>query len=228
MAEYLAPLFGTVVAVAGLTAYVRLQPGPRADFVVRALAVLVLAGEVAWWIYAALRGHWSAAADLPFHLSDMTPLVGFAALWWRKRILVEVTYFWALAAGLPALLTPAIGDHFPNFLWWQYYAAHSGVVVAAAVLVVGLGAYPRSGAVFRVLAITLAYTVFVAGVDVMTGGNYMFLRQRPVAPTPLDLLGPWPWYLAGAAIVAVVLFVILDVPFMVARGMIVDRHEPRS
>ena len=222
MSEYFSPLLGIVVAAVGLTAIVRLQPGPRADLLVRALAVFVLSSEVAWWIYAALRGHWSAATDLPFHLSDMTPLVGFAALWWRKQILVEITYFWALAAGLPALLTPAIGDNFPSFIWWQYYAAHGGVVVAAAVLVVGLGAYPRRGAVFRVLAITLAYTVLVAGVDVVTGGNYMFLRNRPAATTPLDLLGPWPWYIGGAAIVAFVLFVILDVPFMFARRRIVD------
>jgi hypothetical integral membrane protein (TIGR02206 family) len=216
-AEYVLPLLVTALAVAALVLLVRLRPGRPTAFAVRALAIFVLAGEVAWWIYAPLHAPWSAAEDLPFHLSDMTPLIAFAALWWRRQVLVEVTYFWSLAGGLQALLTPAIGDRFPSFIWWQYYAVHSGVLAAAIVLVAGLRIHPARGAVPRVLALTLAYTILVAGVDALTGGNYMFLRQRPAGPTLLDLLGPWPWYLVDATAVTMILFLLLDLPFIAGR-----------
>ena len=45
----------------------------------------------------------------------------------------------------------------------------------------------------------------------------MFLRSPPGNWTVLRLLGPWPWYIPGAAIVAAVLLVVLDSPFRAAR-----------
>ncbi len=44
----------------------------------------------------------------------------------------------------------------------------------------------------------------------LTGGNYMFLREPPEEASLLDLLGPWPWYVVGGAVLAVVLLAVLD------------------
>jgi uncharacterized membrane protein YwaF len=41
----------------------------------------------------------------------------------------------------------------------------------------------------------------------------MFLRHKPGEASLLDLLGPWPWYIASAALLALVLFWALDAPF---------------
>jgi uncharacterized membrane protein YwaF len=67
--------------------------------------------------------------------------------------------------------------------------------------------------VLRDFAITLGYTAFVGLVDALTGANYMFLRTPPGEWTLLRVLGPWPWYIASAAGVALVLLVALDAPF---------------
>jgi uncharacterized membrane protein YwaF len=45
----------------------------------------------------------------------------------------------------------------------------------------------------------------------------MFLRRPPSTWTLLKLLGPWPWYIASAAGVALVLLMLLDSPFWIAR-----------
>jgi hypothetical integral membrane protein (TIGR02206 family) len=94
---------------------------------------------------------------------------------------------------------------------------HLGIVTAALFLVVGMRIVPRPGAVPRVFAITLGYTALVGLVDALTGANYMFLRRPPGEWTLLRLLGPWPWYLASAAAVALVLFTLLDLPFWPGR-----------
>ena len=41
----------------------------------------------------------------------------------------------------------------------------------------------------------------------------MFLRPSPRADSLLDLMGPWPWYIAAAAALALALFWLLDRPF---------------
>jgi uncharacterized membrane protein YwaF len=41
----------------------------------------------------------------------------------------------------------------------------------------------------------------------------MFLREPPRDGSLLDLMGPWPWYIASGTALAVVLFWLLDRPF---------------
>jgi uncharacterized membrane protein YwaF len=45
----------------------------------------------------------------------------------------------------------------------------------------------------------------------------MYLGSKPPAPTLLDLMGPWPWYLLGAAALGVLFLAILDAPFYIRR-----------
>jgi hypothetical integral membrane protein (TIGR02206 family) len=102
--------------------------------------------------------------------------------------------------------------------FWEYVLAHVGIVAAALYLVVGLGLRPRPGSVRRVFTITLAYTGFVGLIDALTGADYMFLASRPTQWSLLSVLGPWPWYILSAAVVALVLLVVLDAPFRSSRS----------
>lgn len=81
--------------------------------------------------------------------------------------------------------------------------------MAACLLVFGCGRTPRRGAVWRVLGVSVAFTALAAVGTVVTGGNYMYLRHKPSGGSLLDLFGTWPWYIAGGALVAVALFLIL-------------------
>lgn len=93
---------------------------------------------------------------------------------------------------------------------------HGGIVLAALFLVAGLHRMPRRGAVLRVAAITLPYVAVVAGIDVLTGGNYLFLRY-PYSFSVLGLLGPWPWYIPSMMALGVVIMVVLNSPFWMIR-----------
>lgn len=186
----------------------------------RSLAVALAVFEVSWWIYVAAGGvEGSTFVDsLPLQLCDAAIVVAALALWTRRQVLIEVTYFWALAGSVQALLTPDLPQHFPSFPYWQYYLAHGGVVVAALFLVAGLGLRPRRFAAVRVAVITVFYVACVGLIDSVTGTNYMYLRAKPPSPTLLDIMGPWPWYIGGAAVIALVLFAALEAPLHLAPG----------
>jgi hypothetical integral membrane protein (TIGR02206 family) len=86
-------------------------------------------------------------------------------------------------------------------------------VVAAVFLAFGCRLTARRGAVGRAFVATAAFAAVAGVADLLTGGNYMFLREKPEAASLLDLMGPWPWYILTAAVLALAMFAALDVPF---------------
>jgi hypothetical integral membrane protein (TIGR02206 family) len=212
-AAYIATLGVTAASCAGLVWTARRLSGRWTRWAERLLAMILLAVSIAWIVTSTTAVAWSWATSLPLPLCDVATLVAAAALWWRRPLLVELTYFWGLAGTLQALLTPDVNVGFPSMEFIEYVVAHAGIVAAALFLVVGERMAPRPWSAVRVYAITLAYTAVVGAVDAVTGGDYMFLRSPPEATTMLSVLGPWPWYIASAAGVAVVLLAGLDAPF---------------
>jgi hypothetical integral membrane protein (TIGR02206 family) len=212
-AEHLMPLGLLLVVAALLCVAARRAPGRWTEVVAVAIAILIVVAELSWQPYVLANHAWSVAASLPVQLCDVGGFVAAVALIWRQMLLVEVAYFWGLGGTLQALLTPDLRDSFPSFPYLQFYVTHDLVIVAALLLVVGLGLQPRPGAVRRIFVLTVAFAGVVGAIDLATGGNYMYLRQVPAGGSLLSLMGPWPWYiLAGAALTLVVL-VVLDLPF---------------
>jgi hypothetical integral membrane protein (TIGR02206 family) len=184
----------------------------------RGLALLILVAFATDHVVAILRGDWSLERYLPFHLTDAVTIVAAIALWTARPVAVELAYFWALTASLQAVLTPDLGEGFPDPYFWTYFVTHSGAVIAACLLVFGRELEPRAGAVRRAFIATAWVAGAAALANLLTGGNYMFLREKPDSGSLLDLMGPWPWYIAGAAVLALALFAALDAPFRRRRS----------
>jgi hypothetical integral membrane protein (TIGR02206 family) len=224
--EHVGALIVIAVATGVLIAAAR-RPNP--DAWMKLLAVVLVVDEVSWWVYLLAGGVPGSvlAQSLPLQLCDTAIFIAAAALWTRRPLLVEITYFWGLAGTIQALLTPDLPQHFPSYPYFQYYIAHGGVVAAALMLVVGLRIFPEH--LLRVIGVTIAYTALVGLVDLVTGANYMYLRAKPPTPTLLDILGPWPVYILAGAAIALGLFALLDAPFRFRRGAIrsAPTRQPR-
>jgi hypothetical integral membrane protein (TIGR02206 family) len=202
---------------AALCAAARRHPGRWTADAARIIGVVLAADAITYTVALVAQGTWSARTSLPLALCNVAVVIASVACWWRAVALVELTYFWGLAGTVQGVITPDLNVGFPHLVFFEYVAGHLGIVVAALFLVVGMRIVPRPGAVPRVFAITVGYTAVVGLVDALTGANYMFLRRPPGEWTLLRLLGPWPWYLASGAVVALVLFTLLDAPFWPGR-----------
>ena len=214
---YLAAVVLALAVGTALCAGARRRPGPWTVVAARVIALVLVSDAISFVVAKILAKTWSPRTDLPLALCDAAVLVAAAACWWRKPLLAELTYFWGLAGTLQAVITPDLNAGFPHLVFFQYLAGHLGIVLAALYLVIGLRIAPRRGSVLSTFAITLAYTAVVGLIDALSGANYMFLRRPPSSWTLLKVLGPWPWYIASAAGVALALLLLLDLPFWIGR-----------
>ena len=213
-----------VLAVACVTAVIgpRRRPGSWVRWAEWTLAGVVFAGWLGEYAAEVILGTWTVKYSLPLQLTDAVSLAAIAALLTRRQLFVELLYFWAFSASLQAALTPDVSNTFPDVFYFTYFAYHLGSITAACLLVFGCGLYPRRGAIWRVYGLTFAWTALAAVGDLATGGNYMYLSSKPIHNSLLSVMGPWPWYIASGAALALVLFAGLDLIAATTR-----RHDRR-
>jgi hypothetical integral membrane protein (TIGR02206 family) len=207
--EHLAAL-GVMVAAAGLSVWWARRTERAIGPMSWALALVILAGWIGEQAADMAEGIWSVRFTLPLQLTDVVSLTAVVALLRPRVLLVELTYFWALTASLQATLTPDLGRTVPSVFYFTYFTYHVGAIVAGCLLVYGRREYPRPGAALRVFVLTLAAAAVAGAADLITGGNYMYLRAKPAHSSLLSLMARWPWYIAETAALAAVMLLALQ------------------
>lgn len=222
--SHLGALAAMVVVALAAVALARRRPvgDPAPARWARALAVAMLVSEVALrTVVYALDGV-RPAFNLPLHLTHWAWLMCVIALWTARPWAFELAWFWAGAAVTQAMVTPSLNHDFPDVRYWEFMAVHAPVLVGVVFLAFGRGLTPRRGAVLRAWVASWGVFAVAATASLVTGGNYMFAREPPPKGSLLDLMGPWPWYLGGAALLALAVFHLLDLPFRHRRQRTID------
>jgi hypothetical integral membrane protein (TIGR02206 family) len=201
-----------VPVLAGFLAVTR-RRFPRTARPIRyTLALLLLACTVAYYGSFVLHRESLFPAHVPLELCDMALWLVIASLVSLKPALFDVTYYWALVGTLLAVVTPNLTN--PSvFLEVQFFADHGLIVVAVLYLIWSGQLRPRSGSAIRSLAALNALALLVGTFDFLFKTNYMFLRDKPDGKTLMNLLGPWPWYIAACECIGLAVFPLLYLPF---------------
>jgi hypothetical integral membrane protein (TIGR02206 family) len=222
-APHLAALAVLVLAAPAAVLVARRGSERTTTLVYRTLAVLILCGWIGEYVADVIQGIWTVRYDLPLQLTDVISLITAIALWTRSQRAAEFVYLWALSASLQATVTPDLSWDYPSVFYFTYFTYHVVAVVAGVGLVFGCGLYPKPGAAIRVFIGTLAWAAVAGAGDLLTGGNYMYLRAKPVHGSLLNDMGPWPWYLVATAALGLAMLLVLQ-----AIANIVGRHDPRA
>lgn len=211
--QHAAALALTAGVAAVAVALSRRRPG-TALRVGRFVAVALVVSGLGYVVVDAIAGtpwrYW-----LPLHLCDLVVCIGAAALWTRRPLLGEMTYFWGLAGALPAMLTPDLRLGFPDFHFVFYFLQHGFIVVSALLLASADDVHPRAWAPLRMWLWLNAMALPVGIFDYLADANFMYLRAKPPSATPLDWFGAWPNYVLAGEVLALVIFGLLYLPFAV-------------
>jgi hypothetical integral membrane protein (TIGR02206 family) len=209
----------SVLAVAAVFAVwlPRRHPGRWVQWAAWTIAAAIFAGWAGEYVADVVEGLWAVRYSLPLQLTDAVSLTAILALITRRQLFIELLYFWAFSASLQAALTPDLSNSFPNVFYFTYFLYHVGSIVAAFLLVFGLRRYSRRGAMWRAYGATLAWAALAGLADVITGGNYMYLSSKPIHNSLLNVMGPWPYYIAAGAALGLAIFLVLGAIANAAR-----------
>lgn len=151
---------------------------------------------------------------LPLQMCGASLFLTIVMLIGRSRLLFQLLYFWGLGGAGVALLTPDTPYVFPHFLYITFFTSHALIIIGVAYMMVNFGYRPTLRSLVGTCIFTIIYILAMFPVNALLGTNYLFISDKPSSASPLDLMGPWPWYIPVATAMVLAVFALLYAPYL--------------
>jgi hypothetical integral membrane protein (TIGR02206 family) len=189
---------------------------PGEDLTRRVLTVGVLVAAVPVQIYQFVPSDWDLGTSLPLALCDLAWMTAAYALWTRSWWSTALTYYWGLTLSTQGLITPSLGQTFPDPRYFGFWSLHFLVVWSALYLTFGIGIRPSWRGYRVTVAATAVWAAVVYTFNEIADTNYGYLNHKPSSASILDVLGPWPLYVLAEIVIVVVLWAAMTWPWVAA------------
>ncbi|HSV41237.1 MAG TPA: TIGR02206 family membrane protein [Nocardioidaceae bacterium] len=165
-----------------------------------------------------LPGDFDAGKSLPLQLCDLAWIAAIYALWTRNPFATALVYFWGLTLTVQGIVTPSLGETFPDTRYFMFWSMHFLTVWAAVYLTFGLRV-PVNWRTYRfAVAATAGWAVTVMVINELSGTNYGYLNEKPSSGSVLDLMGPWPVYVVVEVGILIGLWALMTWPWVRSAG----------
>lgn len=184
------------------------------------LVTITIGQEISINLWRIFMGRWDITTSLPFHLCGFGIMITSYLLITQNKKIFQSTYLILMIGAFMALVTPGIlgGYGFPHYRFFQFFVSH-GMIVINLVFMLFVMNYQEDFKYRHLLNNFLALLVFaVLGlvINVITGGNYLYLMAKPPGDTAFDLFGEHPWYLINIFFIGIPIFYhIFYIPFAI-------------
>lgn len=206
------------VAVTACGMYVlaarRVAGTPRGRWLRQMVGWVLGVTGAAWAVYCLQPKFFDARESLPLHLCDvLRPIMAFGLVTGNETALAA-SYYWGIVFNPQAMLTPDL-SYFVEPRWLRFATYWFFHIVALAVPLgqLAAGYRPTWKGFRRASAMAAGYVPFAMTVNHFTKGNYGFLSHAPAGRSIIDILPPWPWYIACEALGALGVFALMTLPF---------------
>lgn len=137
---------------------------------------------------------------LPFHFTDLLRVITPLSIATGDDRAVSISFYWGFILNSMAILSPdAAWVAERRVQETAYWFFHWAAIIVPCMMTFGFGYRPTWRAFRRVIPLTVGWSAIASVANVATGGNYTFTARKPRASSALDLLGPWPVYIATAS-----------------------------
>ncbi|MEM9414744.1 MAG: TIGR02206 family membrane protein [Planctomycetota bacterium] len=223
-AVHVAMLWVTLWAVFSAVALGRVWSEKTVRWGLAVLGVLVWVGSglffSLWPTEMGEGGGMKLEESLPIQACDLLALFAPVSLVVSSKWLRAVVYFGAIGLTTQAFLTPVIETGPDTLRFWVFWAVHISILVCALFELIVGGYRPDVFALLRAIGFWLLYAVSMIALDAYTGWYYGYLGPEipeSAEDSVLQYLGDWPVRPVVMMGIVVVIFVVLWLPWAVAR-----------
>lgn len=193
---------------------------------IAALSLVLI--EVAYHIWMYINGNWNASRSLPLQLCSISVMLSVILLITRKRLFFEILLFTALLGSAQAIFTPALTYDFPHFRFFHFFYTHMMVVWIALYFLWAKRLRPTIWSVLKLFIFLNILLPVILAINKLTGGNYLYLSQKPDSPSLMDVFGPYPWYIWSLEGVLIFLSLIVWLFFREKNQDVIEKHVEKS
>ncbi len=166
----------------------------KAEILVGISLILI---EVTYHIWMLVNGSWNVTHSIPLELCSISLVLCIILLLAKKQVVLEILFFTALLGSTQSIFFPSLNYDFPHFRFFHFFYTHLMVVWVAFYFTWVKGFRPTFWSVIKVFTFLNILLPIILYINKLTNGNYLYLSQKPDHFSLLDVLGPYPWYIAA-------------------------------
>lgn len=175
-------------------------------------AFFILGLKVSETIYRYIYINESLKDLLPLHLCNIALITAIATMIFKSYFFFELTYFWTIGTFF-ALLTPEVMLSFPNFWNISFFTTHYYLIYVVIFAIKFWGFRPTKKSLYKAVIFLNVIFILVFIINDFLGTNYMFVSYKPDFKSPIDYMGPWPYYILAFEALGIILFTLAYLPF---------------
>ena len=241
--EHLVPL-AVIVVVSIVLALIARRTGSFDRFAL-VMTLCMWANEFSYqlWFFFSARG-WAAPTALMLQMCGLSILLIPVMLFDEKprvrQFLFDILYFWGIGGAIQALIAPDIGTSgFPALRYFSFFISHGLIIACTALMAAAGGVRLTFRSFVRALVVTNLLLLPAYGIDQALrlippydAGNYFVLGYPPptgsVVDVFADMFGPSPRYVVGLELMGIAVFLLLYLPWPIARRLAARRAAGRA
>ena len=160
--------------------------------------------------------------DLPLHICNYVLFISVIALYNKNKYLFNFCYFNAFSGALIANITPDLAGVTGDVGLFFFFLHHSLIIINIVWMIFAFDMKPSIEGMFSTVVLLNIFAVPIGLINILIDklgfgyANYMYLREAP----PVDnflLIGEGGRYILNMEIVAIMIFILLLIPFQLKR-----------
>ena len=182
------------------------------------LGITLIAHELIKPFYRVIYYDHSIYEVFPIHICHLAALSMGIYILTKVKFFFEVAYFFGLTGNLLAMVTPDLDYSYPDPEFITYYFGHGLLFLTVFYVCICTDVKLTWWSVFRVLLFAVCLLPAIYSLNMYLVGyysdvNYWYLMITPAANTLLDFFPAPPWHIPYLALITVILFTAIYLPF---------------
>jgi hypothetical integral membrane protein (TIGR02206 family) len=171
---------------------------------------LLFISELSYQVWAVVNDVWNLRDHMPLHLCGLASITAMIALVTKNKTLILLTFFIGIIPAFLALVTPELAYNYQHYRFWKFFIHHMAISWTGVFLILTNEIKITLPSLLKTFFFVLLYALVIGVfVNPALGSNYLYLSNKPISSTPLDILGKGYWYYQNLIIAAFIVFLFL-------------------